>query len=201
MRFFIVVGMRSRAAAVIFVYCVLLSVAIGAPHKIRVNDPNVARSMVAQGARVVAEYDHFQVLEADSEPTDAKDVEPVDEYDVIELNTGKLNTREPAVQALRRPVQSFVGKRLHLIHFAGPIKPEWQAALEQNGAQVVCYIPQNAYLIYGDAPSLARVQSWASTLGFVQWDADYVEDYKIHPRARAVDAQGNPQGPPTNAYA
>ena len=52
---------------------------------------------------------------------------------------------------LRRNAGTFAGKRLHLVQFAGPIKPEWVDALEQNGARVVTYIPQNAYLVYGDA--------------------------------------------------
>jgi len=29
------------------------------------------------------------------------------------------------------------GKRLHFVHFAGPIKPEWVEALWQNGVEIV----------------------------------------------------------------
>ena len=111
-----------------------------------------------------------------------------------------LDTRAAEIQALRRPAGAFAGKRLHLIQFAGPVKPEWRAALEKTGTRIVSYIPENAYLIYGDAAALGRMQTWATTNDFVQWEGAYADNYKIHPDARLVDANGQPQPSATDTF-
>ncbi len=57
--------------------------------------------------------------------------------------------------------------------------------------QIVSYIPHNAYLVYGDAASLARVQALAAAAPHVQWEGAYVDEYKIHPAAKAGAAKGD----------
>lgn len=181
----------------------LAGAALAAPHKLRVSDPALAKTIVARGGTLIAGYGGFQILEADDSALtnlDTQRIERQDDSDDIKLNTGVLNTRATAVLALRKPAGSFSGRHLHLVQFAGPVKPEWRAALERTGARIVSYIPENAYLIYGDATALGRMQSWAGTNRFVQWDGDYAEDYKIHPDARLTDLNGNPQTPVTDLF-
>src|SRR5439155_20079718 len=90
---------------------------------------------------------------------------------------------------------------LHLIQFAGPIKPEWLAALEATGVQVITYIPHNAYLVYGHGAALGQMQAWAASADHVQWEGSYLDDYKIHPNPRTTDPKGNPQKPATDLFA
>src|SRR5437660_4733434 len=105
------------------------------------------------------------------------------------------------VIALRQIIGSFNGKHLHLIHFAGPIKSEWVTELQQSGAELVTYVPHNAYLVYADDASLRQLQIWAANAPHVQWEGNYADDYKIHPRARTVDAKGNPRKPSSDLFA
>ena len=175
-----------------------------APHKVRVSDPGIASALIAGGGRLVADYGSFHLIETDAPlPTgvNADAVQVEDDSDFIELHARRLNTRAAEVRALRRGVGAFNGRRLHLVQFAGPPLPEWRERLEREGAQIVSYIPQNTYLIYGDAAVLARVQTWATTNSLVQWDGDYADDYKVHPRARLTDTQGRPQTPVTDQFA
>src|SRR5262249_26283723 len=72
----------------------------------------------------------------------------------------------------------------------GPLVPDWFEELARCGAQIVSYIPHNAYLIYGDAASLAAVQSLASRAPQIQWTGSYLDDFKIHPQAKEVDSKG-----------
>ena len=72
------------------------------------------------------------------------------------------------------------------MQFAGPVKPQWLDELKQNGVQIVSYIPENAYLVYGDAAALARMQDWAGTSEFTQWEGEYGQDLKVHAKARAL---------------
>lgn len=160
-----------------------------APHKLRVDDPVLTRNLVAQGAKVIGDYGAFTVLEANDALLAgdvSNHVEVADDLNMIHLNAREMDTRAPEVKALRKVRGTFAGKRLHLLQFAGPVKPEWLAALKQNGVQVVTYIPENAYLVYGDSSALAHLQTWAAKSEFTQWEGEYTGDLKIHPEARAL---------------
>ncbi len=173
--------------------------------KFRVSDPALARQIGAQGGELIADYGSFQFFRVDDALARQLAGRPgarnANEHNIIALNTGPLDTTAPELQALRKPVGSLSGKRLHLVHFAGPVKPEWHAALTNTGVQVITYIPHNAYLIYGAGAALRQMQAWAAAAGFVQWDGDYLDDYKIHPRARTVGEKGQPQKPATDLFA
>ena len=112
----------------------------------------------------------------------------------------KIDTSTGVGKALRQTVGVFNGKRLHLVQFVGPVQNTWHEALKKSGAQIVSYLPENAYLVYGDTQSLARLQRLAGTMKSVQWDGEYRDDYKIHPNARLMDANGNPQQPMTDEF-
>src|SRR5206468_7274828 len=168
-----------------------------------VNDPVQTESMLQRGAQLIADYGSFQILSTSSSQASlpAPGVEDVSEQNFITLNAGPLDTSSEKAKALRRVIGSFNGKRLHLVHFAGPIKPEWVAELEQSGAEVVTYIPHNAYLVYADDLTLANLQLWAATAAHVQWEGEYADAYKIHPRARTLDAKGRARKPLTDWFA
>jgi hypothetical protein len=164
-------------------------------HKVQVSDPALAGQLAARGARRIADYGSFQLFDVDdaTAAAGAGRMEMRDEYNVIKLNAARLDTSLPEIQALRKPAGAFAGKRLRLIHFAGPVQPAWRESLLQAGAQIVSYIPQNAYLVYGDAAALARLQALAARAPHIQWEGAYLDDYKIHPAARPADARGNPR--------
>jgi hypothetical protein len=48
-------------------------------------------------------------------------------------------------------------RQMRLVQFAGAIRPEWIDALKSTGAEIVAYIPHNAYLVRGNISELARV--------------------------------------------
>ena len=173
--------------------------------KLRVTNPQRAQQLVDGGARLVAYYGSYQLLEAPAalanETKGLAHIDNVDEMNVVRLNAATLDTTAPAVQAMRAARAPFAGRRLHLVQFAGPIKPEWRAELEKRGARVVTHIPNNAYLIYGDAATLAKIQSWASTAAHVQWDAAFADEHKVHPRAKATDAKGRLRVNGTDTFA
>jgi PKD repeat protein len=165
--------------------------------KFRISDPNLAREAIANGADVIADYGAFQVFRANGELARklAKDpnAEDLSAQNVITLHAGHLNTTSPEVQALRRPVAIGSGKRLHLVQFAGPIKPEWHAELEKTGVKVIDYVPNNAYVVYGHGPALQQMQAWAARSPYVQWEGQYLDAYKIHPSARLTNSKGEPR--------
>ncbi|MGA2748288.1 MAG: S8 family serine peptidase [Verrucomicrobiota bacterium] len=164
--------------------------AAGAHHKIQVHEPALAQAMAAAGARLIADYGAYQLYDAPGAATNlpADKIELRDDYNSIFLNARRLDTSAPEVQALRKTAGQFAGKRLHLVHFAGPVQTAWRKSLLDAGVQIVTYIPQNAYLVYGDSASLARLQTLAASAPHFQWEGAYLDDYKIHPAARAAGA-------------
>jgi hypothetical protein len=171
-------------------------------HKIEVHDAAAARSVVAQGGRLIADYGGFQLYDVPQINGNLPaSVKVRDVYNSILLNAVHLDTSKPGIQALRKTEGAFAGKRMHLVQFAGPVQPVWRKALLDAGVQIVSYIPQNTYLVYGDSASLGRVQAMAAAAPHIQWDGAYLDDYKIHPRARAVDKNGNPRQIGTDRFA
>lgn len=156
-------------------------------HKLRTSDPQVAAELKQRGARLIAAYDTFQIFSADEATAQAvssnQAVEFSDENNLILLNAGTLDTTKPELQQKRGKALNFAGVEasLHLIQFAAPVKPEWYEALENTGVEIIAYVPNNAYLVYGESRDLARLQNWASSVSYVQWDGVYESDYKIDP--------------------
>src|SRR4030095_16096947 len=68
-----------------------------------------------------------------------------------------------------------------MIQFAGPIRPEWHEKLLKTGVQVVTYLPSNTYVVYGNGGSLRRLQMFASSANYVQWEGSYESKYKVDP--------------------
>jgi PKD repeat protein len=173
--------------------------------KVRVNDPAVGRELANQGAELIADYGSFNVYRVDKAQLNHLPKSKAGKLsaisDQIKLNAEVLDTTFAQTQTLRKPVRSDDGLRLHLIQFAGPVKPEWRQALERTGVQVVAYIPQNAFLIFGKGSTLVKMQAWAAASAFVQWEGPYLDSYKIHPRARATDNHGNPLKSETDLFA
>ena len=173
-------------------------------HKIQVSDPAVAQEIVRQGGRLIADYGSFQLYDVPSlapELLGRAQAQLRDEYNVITLKAGHLETTQTEVQSLRKAVGAFVGKRMHLVQFAGPVQPAWHEALLKTGVQIVTYVPENAYLVYGDSQSIGQLQNLGATEQHIQWDGAYADAYKIHPAARTVDSDGNPLTPATDMFA
>lgn len=170
-----------------------IAVPAAVPHKIQLNDLALAGQVTTAGGQLLADYGGYQLYQMPEIPpslaTNAH-VTVRDSDNLLLLNAARLDTTRPEIQALRQPLPPFSGKRLHLIQFIGPVQPAWHKALLDTGAQIVAYVPHNAYLVYGDAPALRKIQALAASAKFVQWEGPFADDYKIHPAARGTDARG-----------
>ena len=101
----------------------------------------------------------------------------------IHLNAGDIDTSRAAkASSARAPAAAAAGNQLHLVQFDGPIQPEWVEQLKQDGYQIVDYIPENAYLVYGGAAALQSVRSRSAK--HLKWEGAYLASDKINPRAR-----------------
>jgi hypothetical protein len=102
---------------------------------------------------------------------------------VIYLNAGPIDTDLPGTKARRQPLAYFSGKRLQLIQWSGPVQPGWIAELNRLGVEIVDYIPENAYLVYGDWKVLSAMQKRMADKSYVRWEGGYRATDKIQPGA------------------
>jgi hypothetical protein len=154
-------------------------------HKLQVTDPAKAAQVVAGGGRLIADYGGYRLFDVPADAVTQNLGQTRDDYNSIFLNAARLDTTTPEVRALRKTVENFAGKRLHLIQFAGPVRPGWRQELQDAGVRIVNYIPQNAYLVYGDSRGIARLQALAAAAPHIQWEGAYLDEFKTHPAARA----------------
>src|SRR6476660_2326674 len=122
------------------------------------------------------------------------------------LDTGAridLDTSEEDRHAISR-MSIPSGKSMRLVQFAGPIRPAWISSLRAAGAEIIGYVPQNAYIIRGGAQEHARVAMlhgdaeleearpirWISRLSAVQKvDPTYSDEMLTGASKEAVDVE------------
>lgn len=161
----------------------------GDRHKVKLADPALAEQIQKQGARLIADYGSFKLLEVDGGTVASlegnRNVEIRDDYNLILLNAGEIDTSElKDEKKAQEPDDLAVGvtaeatKSLRLVQFAGPIKPEWYEELVATGVEILSYVPNNAYLVYGDRGSLRRVRALAAGKESLQWEGEYKDSFK-----------------------
>src|SRR5262245_22601784 len=158
----------------------------GDRHKVSVSDEKVSQDLEKQGGRLIADYGSYKIFDVSSSlaatVSGNANVQSADENNLLLLNSGSIDTSTDAAQKLRvTKGGGGEGKQMHLIQFAGPIRGEWYQALANTGAEIVTYIPNNAYLIYGDAKSISAARTMA-TRSYVQWDNSYTSFHRLSPK-------------------
>ncbi len=161
--------------------------------KVRVSPESAADHAKRAGGRLVEDYGSFALIEVPAASVPAvvgagENGEVLPEENKILLNVGAIDTTKRAVNQARGAVP---GRSLHLVQFAGPVRPEWYNRMLESGVEVVTAIPSNAYLVYGDSGQIATLQQTVANRAEFQWDGRYEDEYKIDPAAGAMMVDAN----------
>ncbi len=115
----------------------------------------------------------------------------------IRLRSGFIPAQAPQAQASQtQPALSQPpASGLFLIQFSSPPGREAREQLASMGVDLLCYVPEDAFVARFRGVSLAQLQ--ASPL--VQWVGEYRPAYKVHPRLAAAAARGTLQTNPVVA--
>jgi len=146
-------------------------------HKVQIADRQIATQTVARGSKPIADYGSFQLMEVDRREFDrltasSSSAIARDEYNVVEFLGHPIDT---SVEPAQQPVP---GRSLHVIHFRGPVRPEWLQQVDAARCRIVTPISYNAYLLLGTERDLAVAVKSAG----VQWSAPYAASYKMDPK-------------------
>ena len=128
-----------------------------------------------------------------------------DELNLIALNGYVLDTTNPAATYnqlpadLRKSTMAIASANgstpaeggLFLVQFAGPIRDEWLKTLRATGAEIVSYMPSNAYVVRSNAKAARRLMKLGKNNPIVQFVGDYEPAFRVSPYLRAMREQDN----------
>ena len=105
----------------------------------------------------------------------------VDWMNRLELKNFPLDSRSPNLDNIPTTLRNAEvgGPALHLVQFVGPVKQAWLETLEANGNRMIHYLPHNAYLIWSDDESRARLDDFAERGHFIQLSLPYQPYFKL----------------------
>jgi len=138
------------------------------------------------------DYGSFSIIEVPRVAVDtlksrkALAVEDKD-HGVVGLRHYRFNTKdgEPSLP-IDMKINGTPGKSsLYLVQLKGPTKPEWITGIEETGARIISYIPENTYLVWADPANLPQLDK----RDFIQWKGIYHPAYKISKELEKASGQ------------
>ncbi len=115
------------------------------------------------------------------------------DFDTIYLRGAAIDTPRGAspVQARLRQIAA-TGQQFWLVQFVGPVKTEWLDALRADGAEIVQYLPNNAYVVWADGPAIRRIEDSVGKNPARQWTGEYHPAYRLAPELQRLPETANP---------
>lgn len=104
-----------------------------------------------------------------------------DDFDVLSLPGGSIDTRRGLAAGLPAHQYAAGQRGLHVMQFVAPPASEWMAQLETIGVKVVMGVPQNGQLILATPAEASAIEQ----LPFVQWVSAYHPAHKAAPSKRS----------------
>lgn len=145
-------------------------------------------TLLAAGATLVQDYGAFQIVKAPAAALAAlPDGAAVPLDGRILLNAGAFDPEDVRLLSARQLAVRPSGRTLNLVQFAGPVRAEWYDALAATGVRIVAYVPNDAYLVYGDAAAVTALSALSKASPSFRWAGAYLDSDKLHPATRTVD--------------
>ncbi len=158
--------------------------------KILVNTANTdaLAAVLGQGGTLLADYGTFSLwrvptskvsqLTASSQISIAQH-----DMDTVYLRDGAIDTRANTTPNVAADLQQLrtAEAQFWMIQFVGPVKDDWLKAVTKTGAELVMYMPSNAYVVWADGQAVKGLQDMAAADKFVQWAGPYHPAYRIAP--------------------
>jgi hypothetical protein len=129
--------------------------------------------------KIVEDYGEF-VLIATGAKTDLSRFDAQKIETTVNLPGRKFEpVLAPPAETLRPNVETANSdeKDYFLVQFAGSAKDEWLESLREIGAEVLQYVPHNAFFVYADGEAMTKVAAHSR----VRWAGRYLAEDKISP--------------------
>lgn len=108
----------------------------------------------------------------------------------LETVAASMATLPEHLRMSERAVLSADSSRgLFIVQFAGPIRDEWLEKLARSGAEVVSYMPENAYIVTVEGAAHGLFAAYCSE-SYVRWHGVLQPALKLDPALRAKAGSG-----------
>ena len=133
---------------------------------------------------LVSDHGPFVVVSKDKKkasPFAALAIEPIEME--ISLPNGKFDpVVDPPTGSIRSDgAESIPNKGYYIVQFGSIPKDEWIESLRDTGVEIVQYVPNNAFFVYGDGEAISKAAGHSR----VRWAGKYVADQKLSSHVRA----------------
>ncbi|KPL91356.1 carboxypeptidase regulatory-like domain-containing protein [Herpetosiphon geysericola] len=162
-------------------------------------EPNSpANKFVRTNGTLIADYGSFSVWQvADSNVNSLNQLAGAQaaDLDTIGLRGISFNPLKnvPTVQSSLSQSPT-ADPQLWLVQFAGPLKDAWLDEITKAGAERVIYMPNNAYLIWANGQTLAKLDSLSKSNVAIQWAGAYHPEYRLAPELRQKASNPDAKG-------
>ncbi len=148
--------------------------------------------LVAQGGTMLVDYGAFSLWHVPTAPmqsaslaalTTLPGVTAPADMDTIFLrgtNITPLHETPPTVAATLQQ-QRIDDHQFWMVQFIGPTKDAWLDDIQQLGLEIVSYMPNYAYVVWGDGDTLAQLDQLARDADYIQWTGGYHPAYRLEP--------------------
>ncbi len=162
-----------------------------AVHKVIVqaSERELRDSILQAGGSIIADYNDFALMSAPGDTGNQVSLQSAagsivrDDMNLLLLRAHTFDTTLAGAEVTTSSIGDAepADEQLYIVQMIGPVKKDWVNEL-RSAAEVVSYIPNNAYLIRADAESIARINNLKSAgNSFIQWTGAFKPDYKIAP--------------------
>jgi subtilisin-like proprotein convertase family protein len=155
---------------------------------VETGDAKAVADLTRRGGLLLVEYGAFALwripeTEAPAAARANASVSVKDDFDTIGLRGGgAIDTRgTPPVPPAGLAQARTNSPQLWLVQFIGPIKEAWLDDLRANGLQIVWYMPQNAYVVWGDGAAIDNLTRIAQKSPVIQFTGAYHPAYRLAP--------------------
>lgn len=153
----------------------------------RVNVQNESdRRRLEKLGTVVEDYGAFVIL-AMNKTTNLSDFDASRIETTVHLPGRKFEPIEtPQAETVRANVAGnktsvdAAEKNYYIVQFGATVKDEWLDSLRETGAEIVQYVPHQAFFVYADGATAARIASHSR----VRWVSRYTAEEKLSPELR-----------------
>ena len=156
---------------------------------VRVHVTDADAASFGDGVEVVERYDSFVLARATQDAVarledQGMTVVPEDMFS-LHVNGYTFDTREPVrVPPMLAAAPPFLeGHSYQIVQFRGPVKQEWVWELQATGAEVVSFVPNNAFVVRATREQTAGI----AAVHEVQWTGAYHPAFRISPDLLAAD--------------
>ncbi|MBA3469319.1 MAG: PKD domain-containing protein [Herpetosiphonaceae bacterium] len=157
-------------------------------------DTATLKSLATSGAQLLADYGSFSLWNVTSSGvgrfSPLPSVSVRSDFNQIALRGTVIDTQAgPATVPANLSQTRSAGSQLWLVQFVGPIQDTWLKTLAATGLEPVIYMPENAYVIWGDGKALSALDSLVASGQAIQWAGAYHPAYRLEPSLQQAAAR------------